>query len=81
MNNLHKLSTGQIIGLLIAAIVLLLAIIAFNGFLVMLLWNALVPTLFNGAAMTSIWQGIGLLILASLIGSAFRGYAYQRPNK
>jgi len=44
------------------------AILAF-GTIVMGLWNALVPELFNGPVL-SFWQAIGLLILAHLL---FRG--------
>ena len=36
------------------------------GFLVMLLWNALVPELFNGPSI-SFWQGVGLLVLSHIL--------------
>jgi hypothetical protein len=39
------------------------------GFFVMLLWNALVPELFHGPAVTY-WQAVGLLVLSHVL---FRG--------
>src|SRR5689334_16803070 len=36
------------------------------GFIVMLLWNALVPELFNGHTI-SFWQGVGLLLLSHIL--------------
>jgi len=36
------------------------------GFVVMLLWNALVPELFNGPSI-SFWQGVGLLVLSHIL--------------
>jgi len=47
---------------LVAACIFALAF----GWLVMLLWNALVPDLFSGPSLTY-WQSVGLLILAHLI--------------
>ena len=44
------------------------------GFVVMGLWNALVPALFRGPAL-NFWQALGLLALTRLlIGSIFRGW-------
>jgi hypothetical protein len=36
------------------------------GLVVMFLWNALVPQLFNGPSI-SFWQGIGLLLLSHIL--------------
>ena len=36
------------------------------GLIVMALWNALVPALFNGPAL-SFWQAVGLLILSHIL--------------
>ncbi|MES2733773.1 MAG: hypothetical protein V4714_18650 [Bacteroidota bacterium] len=41
------------------------------GFLVMTLWNNLIPAIFQGPTIT-FWQGIGLLILTRLLFSGFR---------
>lgn len=55
----------------------LLAVAAF-GFLVMSLWNWLVPAIFAGPEIT-FWQALGLLILSKLLlgGGHFRG---RRPH-
>jgi hypothetical protein len=46
------------------------------GSVVMLLWNALVPELFNGPVITY-WQAIGLLVLSHLL---LRGWGHGRHN-
>ena len=52
-------------GILIAAVV-----VTALGFVIMTLWNALIPDLFHGPVLT-FWQSIGLLILSHLL---FRGW-------
>jgi Ca2+/H+ antiporter, TMEM165/GDT1 family len=44
------------------------------GFIVMLLWNALVPDLFNAPSLT-FWQAVGLLILSHIL---LRGWGRWR---
>ncbi len=46
----------------------------FFGCVVMMLWNALIPVLFNGPSLT-FWQAIGLLILSHLL---LRGWSPWR---
>ncbi len=41
------------------------------GFVVMNLWNALIPTIFTGRAIT-FWQALGLLVLSKLLFGGFR---------
>jgi hypothetical protein len=53
--------------------ILVLAAIAGFGAVVMLLWNALVPTIF-GLAVINFWQALGLLVLARLFFGGFRGF-------
>lgn len=57
----------------VAGIVLLviIGILAF-GTIVMLLWNALMPDIFNLRQIT-FWQALGLLVLAKILFSGFRG--------
>ena len=43
------------------------------GFVTMSLWNALVPTLFAGPAV-SFWQALGLLVLSRILLGGFRGH-------
>jgi hypothetical protein len=42
------------------------------GFVVMFLWNRLMPALF-GWHMVSFWQAVGLLLLARILLGGFRG--------
>lgn len=44
------------------------------GYIVMLLWNALVPELFKGPAITY-WQAMGLLVLSHIL---LRGWGHGR---
>lgn len=46
-------------------------IVAF-GYLVMCLWNGLVPELFHGPVL-NYWQAIGLLVLSKIFFGGFRG--------
>ena len=51
-----------------------IAAAALFGFVVMALWNALIPAVFNGPTLT-FWQALGLLVLSHLL---FRGWAPWR---
>lgn len=64
----------------------LLAVSVF-GLVTMLLWNWLVPVLFNGPVIT-FWQALGLLILSKLLfwgaggkGNHWRSHHYQNHWK
>jgi len=59
MKGRWALKAAKMIGLMIVGA---LAI----GFLVMGLWNALIPVLFNGPLLT-FWQAVGLLILSHIL--------------
>jgi hypothetical protein len=50
----------------IAIVVLIAAVLAFAGFVVMSLWNWLIPSIFAGPVL-SFWQAIGLLVLTRLL--------------
>jgi hypothetical protein len=50
-----------------------LLFLALFGFLLMSLWNWLVPTLFGGRLIT-FWQALGLLILSKILLGGFRGF-------
>lgn len=54
--------------------ILLMAIVgvAVIGFVVMSLWNSLMPALFGWHTVT-FWQAIGLLILSKILFGGFRG--------
>jgi hypothetical protein len=55
-----------------ASLVLVLAVVAVVGFVVMSLWNALIPNLFHGPVL-EYWQAVGLLLLCRLLFGGFRG--------
>ncbi len=57
-------------GLKIVFFVLLVALAV--SFVVMSLWNWLMPTLF-GLRMISFWQALGLLVLSKILLGGFRG--------
>ena len=54
-------------------------VIAVLGVLVMLLWNALLPELFNGPTL-DYWQAIGVLLLSHILlrGTPFYGMRARR---
>jgi hypothetical protein len=54
--------------------------IAIFGGIVMLLWNALMPMIFHLPLIT-FWQALGLLILAKILFSGFRGGPKGRWKK
>jgi hypothetical protein len=61
----------------IAKAIVFVAVAAFAlGFIVMALWNALIPNLFNGPALT-FWQAIGLLLLSHIL---LRGWGPWRHS-
>ncbi|MFC2100863.1 hypothetical protein ACFLRZ_03435 [Bacteroidota bacterium] len=49
------------------------------GLIVMLLWNWLVPLIFNGPILTY-WQSIGILILSKILISGFNHHKYNHHN-
>ncbi len=53
---------GKIIKAMVIALIAAMAL----GFIIMGLWNALIPPLFNGP-MLNYWQAIGLLLLSHIL--------------
>jgi len=47
--------------------------IAALGWVVMLLWNVLLPSLFAGVSPVGYWQALGLLLLCKLLFGGFHG--------
>ncbi|MCC6725996.1 MAG: hypothetical protein IT258_15935 [Saprospiraceae bacterium] len=43
------------------------------GWVVMLLWNAILPGVITGVSALSYWQAVGLLILSKILFSGFKG--------
>ena len=48
-------------------------------FVVMSLWNLIVPSIFNLKAIT-FWQALGLLVLSKLLFGSFRGFSSGGPR-
>jgi len=53
--------------------VLILAAIAVLGLVVMLLWNAIVPSVFSGIRALDYPHALGLLVLSRILLGGFRG--------
>lgn len=62
-----------------AAIVGMLLFITVGGFVVRLLWNALLPPLFGWPQVT-FWQALGLLVLSRILFGGFGGHRSTRSN-
>ena len=63
---------GRWVGKGLAVLVLVCALIAVLSFVVMSLWNALIPDLFHGP-MVTFWQAVGLLVLSKILFGGLRG--------
>src|ERR1700761_9289809 len=69
MKNMNRrFRARKVVGILMLVII---GILAF-GSIVMLLWNALMPAIFHLPLIT-FWQALGLLLLAKILFSGFRG--------
>lgn len=58
----------------VGLVLLALAVAAALGFVVMSLWNALIPGLFHGPTLL-FWQALGLLVLCRILFGGLRGRA------
>ena len=63
---------GRWVGKGLAFLVLVCALIAVLSWVVMSLWNALIPDLFHGP-MVTFWQAAGLLVLSKILFGGLRG--------
>lgn len=50
------------------------------GWVVMLLWNAILPKVVTGVSALTYWQAVGLLILSKLLFSGYKGGGGGRPH-
>ena len=50
-----------------------LGAIAALGWIVMSLWNAVIPAVFDGGRVIDYWHAVGLLILSRILFGGFRG--------
>ena len=56
----------------VAVLVAVLALVALLSYVVMRLWNALIPDLFHGPLL-GFWQAAGLLVLCKILFGGLRG--------
>ena len=61
-----------VIGCLIA-LMIIVGLAAFEGWIVSLLWNWLAPIFWANAPVLGVWQAFGILFLINLIGRVFFG--------
>ena len=53
------------------------AFVALFSFIVMLLWNAILPQVMNVTTIT-FWQALGILVLSKILFSGFGGWGHKR---
>lgn len=58
-----------VIGIIIA-LGILFGVLCFESWLVMLLWNATLPTIFGGVTAISFWQSVCINLLINLLSGA-----------
>lgn len=63
---------GRWAGKCAAFVVMVLAVLSLLSYVVMRLWNALIPELFHGPSL-GFWQAAGLLVLCKILFGGFRG--------
>ncbi len=61
--------------------VLLLVAAAVLGWVVMMLWNAVVPAVFVGGRVIDYWHALGLLVLSRILFGGFRGRGGGRGRR
>lgn len=72
MDKFKDLTTGQIIAVSILAIGLLFVLFILSGWIVALLWNSIMPTLF-GLAIINTKQGVIIYLLCRLLFTSNSG--------
>ena len=67
---------GCLIGILVVILVLAIAlgIICFEGWILMLLWNAVIPLLFIGAPTIKFWWAVGLILICNILFKSLSGF-------
>lgn len=71
----HKMRTktpGVIAGCILLGIIAIVGFAILFGFIIMWLWNALMPDLF-GLVHISYWQAVGLFVLSKILFGGFGG--------
>ena len=65
-HKMRRKSAGEIAGWVILGIIAVIGLAILFGFIIMWLWNWLMPSLFGIAAITY-WQAVGIFILAKIL--------------
>lgn len=65
-----KIATGG--GACLLFIALWAGCVFLSAWVIELLWNWLIPTLFHGPIVTY-WEALGILVLLSIVGGLFKG--------
>lgn len=59
----------------------MLVIMGLLGWIVMLLWNWIVPHLFADAALLDYWRALGLLVLCRILVGGFHGRHHEGAQR
>lgn len=79
----HKMrskSPGEMIGAGIIIVLIIAALILGFGYVIMYLWNWLMPAIF-GLTTITFWQAIGLGLLSKLLFGGFSGDKHKRKSR
>lgn len=83
-HKIRRRSVGEIVGWVILIILGVVAFVILCGFLIMWLWNWLMPGLF-GLATITYWQAVGIFILAKFLfgfgGGGGKGHSPKNGRK
>ena len=83
-HKMRRKSPGEIVGWVVLAIMGIVALGILFGFVIMWLWNWLMPALF-GLSLITYWQAVGLFILAKILiggcGGGHKGGKVHRRYK
>ena len=77
-NNFDGMSVGAIIAVIILALALAFGVLCFNAWILMLLWNAVVPVLWTGAPHLSFWLAMGLILICNIL---FKSVGHSSGSK
>jgi hypothetical protein len=66
-NKFDDMGVGAIILTIILVLALVFGILCFEGWLLMLLWNAVIPTIFIGVPTIKFWWAVGLILICNIL--------------
>lgn len=79
MNDYNRMAGGsRAVKFVLFPLLFLAAAIGF-GYVVMLLWNAIIPGL-TGWSVITFWKALGLLALCRILFGGMRGGGYSKPG-